>query len=395
MCWLYISCSFVAQEPNDQPANLEGGVAVYSCSFYGPTLFAVQAAWSFLLVSQAVLTFLNHGEGLPDPYDDRQKSGRWKYCGKLGEGGLGVVHRAVDALGHLQGNIAIKVCKLAKDIKAAAKLRSAFKLHREAQWSLQFIHNNKHKNYSQQRACLFAKYLEDHTGRWSLDSNFDAERSTFESAAFRWDKFEPPEPLPTHPYVAMEFVPGRTVHSALGWSRHHPLNKDEPVLTFREKESIIRQATEALVYLVQMGLIHRDFRTTNLMVARRKASVDMRVIDLGLAISSEEHQCRNESAVVRCNWKEEEKNRFDWAPPEVRVKEPFVNFLYPIHSFDVFSFGVLAVAGLNSWMAFYIYQFQDQSDVWYIYIFNNDIYIIIYIYRWFFNMYIMESLVRL
>ena len=325
---------------------------MFRCLFYGLTLSCGRGSVViFALVSQAILTFLNHGEGLPDPYDDRQKSGRWKYCGKLGEGGLGVVHRAVDALGQLQGNIAIKVCKLAKDIKAAAKLRSAFKLHREAQWSLQFIHNNKHQNYSQQRAGLFAKYLEDHTGRWSKDSNFDAERSTFESAGFRWDKFEPPEPLPTHPYVAMEFVPGRTVHSALGWSRHHPLSKDEPVLTFREKESIIRQATEALVYLVQMGLIHRDFRTTNLMVVRRKASVDMRVIDLGLAISAEEHQCRNESAVVRCNWKEEEKNRFDWAPPEVRVKEPFVNFLYPIHSFDVFSFGVLAVAGLNSWMA--------------------------------------------
>ena len=62
---------------------------------------------------------------------------------------------------------------------------------------------------------------------------FSKERATFEAPEFRWDKFRrprtgnravlcgalrryarPPETLPPHPYVAMEFVPGRTLHTA-------------------------------------------------------------------------------------------------------------------------------------------------------------------------------------
>lgn len=158
--------------------------------------------------SKSLVKILNHGEGLPDAFDTKQGSGRWKYKGKLGEGGLGVVHRAADTSGRLVGDIAIKVCKLAKDVKPTAKLRSAFILHREAQWSLQFIHNTNHEAYSEEKAKLFAKYLEDHTGRWSRDCDFDTERTTFESPEFRWDKFKPAEPLPSHPYVAMEYVPG-------------------------------------------------------------------------------------------------------------------------------------------------------------------------------------------
>ncbi|CAK9097969.1 Probable serine/threonine-protein kinase PknB [Durusdinium trenchii] len=289
----------------------------------------------------AVLTFVNHGEGLPEAYDSKAKTGRWIYKGKLGEGGLGVVHRATDTWGKLKGDIAIKVCKLAKDVKVTGKLRSAFILHREAQWSLQRIHNTKQKDYSQQKASYFARYLEDHTGRWSRDCDFDKERSIFESADFRWDKFKPQEMMPAYPYVAMEYVPGRTLHSALGWQRDQPL--EESYLSQEEKEAILLQAAEALTYLYEMNLIHRDFRTTNLMVSHRKPSIQVKVIDLGHTILAQEHQCKNKSAVVRCNWKEEEKKRFDWAPPEVKAKEPFVNFSYPLHSFDVFSFGVLAV----------------------------------------------------
>merc|ERR1712172_294348 len=63
--------------------------------------------------------------------------------------------------------------------------------------------------------------------------------------------------------------------------------------------------------------------------------------DLGQMIVADEGHSINKSAVVKCNWKETEKN-FDWAPMEVKKKKGSVNFAFPIHAFDIFSLGVLA-----------------------------------------------------
>mmetsp|Transcript_74028 Transcript_74028/g.130819 ORF Transcript_74028/g.130819 Transcript_74028/m.130819 type:complete len:899 (+) Transcript_74028:86-2782(+) len=289
----------------------------------------------------SVVTIIVHGDGLPDAYDERRQSGRWLYQGKLGEGALGIVHKAADVSGKLGDAVAIKVSKVAKGAKPTSKLRNAFILHREAQWSLQRLHNSSYAGYRADKADLFVRYLEDHTGKWTDSLDFDKERSLFESSDFRWDKFRPPQPMPAHPYVAMEFVPGRTLHAALGWIKDQ--SRPEALLTAEERFVILQQAIEALQYLTSFGLIHRDFRTTNIMVSGTGTARQVRVIDLGHTILAEQHQLRNKSAVVRCNWKEEEKKRFDWAPPEVKAKENFVNFAYPHHSFDVFSFGVLAV----------------------------------------------------
>lgn len=273
-----------------------------------------------------------------DAYDDRTKAGRWRYHRKLGEGALGVVYHATDTTGSFPADVAIKMSKVAPGAKISSRMRNAYILHREAQWSIQRLHNPAWPQFNSTHASLFVQYFEDHTGCWANGStSFDAERAVFEAASFSWDRFEPASPLPKKPYVAMELVPGKTLHSAMGWAQEPAEN---PPLAAEEKLTIARQSTEALQYLVAFGLIHRDFRTTNIMLTARGQAGRIRVIDLGHTIAADEEQKRNKSAVVRCNWKESKGKRFDWAPEEVKDRDRNLNFTSPVHAFDVFSLGV-------------------------------------------------------
>merc|ERR1711920_845558 len=65
-------------------------------------------------------------------------------------------------------------------------------------------------------------------------------------------------------------------------------------------------------------------------------------------VAAEPRHVRNPNPAVRCAWQgdPEKKIRFDWAPPEVRVKSA-PNFELPAFSFDIFSFGVLLLKLLN------------------------------------------------
>lgn len=273
------------------------------------------------------------GQGLPDAYDERTGNGRWTYKCKLGEGALGVVHRAADATGVLQ-DVAIKIAKLPNS-KASARARNTYILHREALWSKTRLHNRHHPGFQDEPSKLFIRYLEDHTGDWGPEEEFEARRAIFEAADFVWDKYAATAMLPATPYVVMELAPGRTLHSMMGWGQDA---SQQPLGTL-EKQAVAEQAAEALKYLQGVGLVHRDFRTTNLMVAGRGPECSVRVIDLGHTIAAEEHHKTSRSAVVKCSWKETKSKRFDWAPTE--VKEQSVNFEAPTHSFDVHSLAVL------------------------------------------------------
>lgn len=104
---------------------------------------------------------------------------------------------------------------------------------------------------------------------------------------------------------------------------------------------IARQLTRALDYFSSFGLIHRDFRTTNLLVAGRGKNCRVQVIDLGHTIAAEPEQRKNRSAVVRCSWTETKVKQFDWAPMEVKDKKNPLNFTFPAHAFDVYSLAIL------------------------------------------------------
>lgn len=286
-----------------------------------------------------ILTIRIIGDSLPDAWDQRNGVGRWRYIAKLGEGALGIVYRAQDMTQVFPDEVAVKVCKMHWTTKRGARLRHAYILHREAQWSLQRLHNKTNSSFCAERAAFFVRYLEDHSGRWAPELDFEAERTVFEAPDFVWDSFGQLQTSDKGcPYVVMELVPGRTLHHCMGWTSEPAEN---PPLTTHEKVLIARQLARALEYLASFHLIHRDFRTTNLLLVGRGELCKINVIDLGHTVAAEPEQVKNRSAVVRCSWMETKVKQFDWAPDEVKDKKGAPNFSMPTHAFDVFSLAML------------------------------------------------------
>ncbi|CAE7518322.1 DTX45 [Symbiodinium natans] len=243
---------------------------------------------------------------------------------KLGEGGLAVVYRARDVSGSL-GEVAIKVSKFKNLPSVSNQNRHIYALHREAQWSIQRLHNDSDSRYDAggvemcgawnlrrfavgfninlvaKGAELFARYLEDHTGFDAHDGDtFDATRR----------KYEDPNFAP----VVMELVEAKLLQSVID---------AQPPLDFAEKRAITRQCVRSLVYLSKFDALHRDFRGCNIFLQGRGRDCRLKVIDLGFMISADDHQAKNPNIAVRCAWQgnKDHRIRFDWAPPEVRTKE--------------------------------------------------------------------------
>lgn len=290
---------------------------------------------------------------LPDCYDPSSGVGRWNYQARLGEGGLGIVYRAYDCRGNL-GHVAIKVLKHPQ--RAYWGKQHCFAMHRESQWSLQKIHNRQDGRYCESSAKLFARYLEDHTGLLQVcPGSFDERRKRFETPGLDWEKDGPT--VVAAPYVVMELVEGEAMHVAMDREWRAPSKhgvKDPPPMTVEEKRQVLIQAARALEYLATFGLIHRDFRGCNMHLAERAvdgAECVLKVLDLGVMITDEDWQQSNTNDAVqafrRRGETEEKRRRYDWLPWEVRISAdgigPPLNFEKPVHSFDMFSLGVLAL----------------------------------------------------
>lgn len=291
---------------------------------------------------------------LPDCYDSASGAGRWNYQARLGEGGLGVVYRAYDCSGSL-GHVAVKVLKHPQ--RAYWGKQHCFSMHRESQWSLQKLHNTKDGRYCESAAKLFARYLEDYTGLLQVfPGDFDARRKKFETPGMDWEK-EGPIVSVASPYVVMELVEGEPLHVAMDREWRTPSNhatKDPPPMSVHEKRQVLLQAARALEYLATFGLIHRDFRGCNMHLAERateSSPCKLKVLDLGVMITDEDWQQSNTNDAVQAFRKrgetEEKRRRYDWLPWEVRNAAdgigPPLNFEKPVHSFDMFSLGVLAL----------------------------------------------------
>lgn len=290
--------------------------------------------------------------GLPDAYDPATGSGRWRFDMKLGEGGLGIVYKAIDCTGSL-GEVAIKVLK--RNSRTPHRdARHAFAMHRESQWSMCWLHNSYDSRYKDEPAQLFARYLEDHTGFSEIGpTGFDDKRHMYEAPNFNWDRDGPH--LAQKPYVVMEMVRGEALQFIIDRERRlNPENsKHVFMLTVPEKKTLIADAAKALEYLSAFDLIHRDFRGCNMHLVpgavKGGPRCNLKVLDLGVMICAEAGQESNNNLAVQAFKRrgdtEEKKRRYDWLPWEVREaadgKVPWRNFSFPTHSFDVFSLGVL------------------------------------------------------
>ncbi len=75
------------------------------------------------------------------------------------------------------------------------------------------------------------------------------------------------------PYFAMEYVPGAPITAFA----------DAEQLSLRERLTLFLQVCDAIQHAHQKGVIHRDVKPSNILVARRDGELALKVIDFGIA----------------------------------------------------------------------------------------------------------------
>ena len=148
--------------------------------------------------------------------------GNYKILEKLGEGGMGIVYKAVDI--HLDRTVAIKA--LNTELTGNPELEQRFRAEAKAQANL------NHTNL----ATLYALLVEN--GR---------------------------------PWMVMEFIEGETFEQMV--QRRGPIPSNEAIPLFR-------QALLGIGYAHRMGIVHRDIKPSNIMLNKQGI---VKVMDFGIA----------------------------------------------------------------------------------------------------------------
>jgi serine/threonine-protein kinase len=148
--------------------------------------------------------------------------GTYRILEKIGEGGMGVVYKAVDV--NLERTVAVKA--LNTELSGNAELEQRFRTEIKA------LANLNHTNLT----TLYALFIEN--GR---------------------------------PLMVMEFIEGETFEQMV--KRRGPIPSEEAI-------SLFRQTLAGIGYAHRMGIVHRDIKPANIMLSRQGV---VKVMDCGVA----------------------------------------------------------------------------------------------------------------
>jgi hypothetical protein len=165
------------------------------------------------------------GTASAEPGVAPERFGPYQVVRKLGRGGMGVVYLAARADGEFDKQVAIKL------LPASADEGEHHRFRRERQILADLEHPN------------IARLLDGGT-------------------------------LNQQPYVVMEFVPGRSLRELL---------REQYVLPVDNAMSIARQVCAGLTEAHGRGIIHRDVKPENLIVAERHGQLQVKILDFGIA----------------------------------------------------------------------------------------------------------------
>lgn len=129
-----------------------------------------------------------------------------------------------------------------------------------------------------------------------------------------------------HLYLVMEICTGGELFDAIC----------EQNFTEKDAAKVVKQITEALIYLHQQGIVHRDLKPENLLYASEKKE-HIKLMDFGLAKALDQNDATLET---RCG-------TLHYVAPEVLSRKPYS------HKCDFWSLGVVLYVLLCGYLPFY------------------------------------------